>query len=189
MSTAMIACTPTMMVTRRRIKPQGADVIKVDASKSIREGGDATMTTEQLQAAGGEATAQELRSVVHAHSADAAPCAANAGCTQGEHGVAADNATRTAMVQHGTFFDPQCGLVFRHYLDNTRWFEGIGTFDAVGVAFGVGFAADLLATDGDPSQDLEASQRVSFVMRMGTVYRNDGANATAARRAAGAFRQ
>jgi imidazolonepropionase-like amidohydrolase len=52
-----------------------------------------------------------------------------------------------------------------------------------------GFAADLIATDGDPSQDIEASQRVSFVMRMGTVYRNDGANATAARRATGASRQ
>ncbi len=248
----------------RRFKQQGADVIKIFASTSIRDGGEATMTPEQLQAACGEATAQGLRSVVHAHSADAAQRVANASCTQVEHGVFSDNATRAAMVQHGTFFDPQCGLVFRNYLDNRRWFEGIGNYNAVGFAsmeqalplaeagiglaartpglklvFGTdavagahgrnaeelvcrvrrgkqdamdaivsatsraaeslrlekeigrvaaGFAADLIATDGDPSQDIEASQRVSFVMRMGTVYRNDGANAAAARRATGASR-
>lgn len=39
----------------------------------------------------------------------------------------------------------------------------------------VGFAADLIATDGDPSQEIEATQRVRFVMRNGIVYRNDPA--------------
>ena len=38
----------------------------------------------------------------------------------------------------------------------------------------VGYAADIIATDGDPSQQIEAAQRVVFVMRAGTVYRNDG---------------
>ncbi|AMW05576.1 hypothetical protein GEMMAAP_13690 [Gemmatimonas phototrophica] len=242
----------------RRFKQQGADVIKIFASKSIRDGGEATMTPEQLQAACGESTAQGLRSVVHAHSADAAQRAARAGCTQVEHGVFADDATRSAFVQHGTFFDPQCGLVFRNYLDHKPWFEGIGNYNAAGFAsmeqalplaeagiglasrtkglklvFGtdavagahgrnaeelvcrvrrggqnamdaivsatsraaeslrlereigrvaVGLSADLIATDGDPSQEIEASQRVSFVMRTGTIYRNDGARFTAGRR-------
>ena len=55
----------------RRFKQAGADVIKIFASKSIRDGGEATMTPEQLTAACGEAKALGLRSVVHAHSAEA----------------------------------------------------------------------------------------------------------------------
>ena len=41
----------------RQRKEQGADVIKLFASKSIREGGAQTMTDEQLAAACGEAKA------------------------------------------------------------------------------------------------------------------------------------
>ena len=37
----------------------------------------------------------------------------------------------------------------------------------------VGYVADIIATVGDPSQQIEATQRVSFVMRSGVVYRND----------------
>jgi imidazolonepropionase-like amidohydrolase len=37
----------------------------------------------------------------------------------------------------------------------------------------VGYAADIIATDGDPVAEIEATQRVIFVMRSGTVYRND----------------
>jgi imidazolonepropionase-like amidohydrolase len=156
-----------------------------------------------------------------------------------------------ALVKNGTWFDPQCGLVFRNYLDHKPWFDGIGNYNAVGFAsmekaiplaeagigkaartkgvklvFGTdavagahgrnaeelvcrvrrggqsamdallsatsraaesmglekeigrvatGFAADLIATDGDPSQEIEATMRVSFVMKAGVVYRNDGA--------------
>ena len=53
----------------RERKKQGADLIKLFASKSIREGGDQTMTDEQLQAACGEVKALGLRTLVHAHSA------------------------------------------------------------------------------------------------------------------------
>lgn len=233
----------------RRFKAAGADVVKIFASKSIRDGGEATMTDEQLAASCGEATALGLRSVVHAHSAEAVQRATRNGCTQVEHGVFADDATRAAMVSKGTFFDPQCGLVFHNYLDNKPRFEGIGNYNAVGFAsmekaiplaeagigaasrtpglklvFGtdavagahgrnaeelvcrvrrggqpamdaivsatsraaeslrlenevgriaVGYAADIIATKGDPSTEIEASQRVVFVMRSGTVYRND----------------
>ena len=37
----------------------------------------------------------------------------------------------------------------------------------------VGYAADIIATDGDPSTEIEATQRVVFVMRNGILYRND----------------
>ncbi len=234
----------------RRFKQAGADVIKIFASKSIRDGGEATMTPEQLTASCGEAKAQGLRSVVHAHSAEAVQRASNAGCTQVEHGVFADEATLATLVRNGTWFDPQCGLVFHNYLDHKPWFDGIGNYNAIGFAsmekaiplaeagigtasrtkglklvFGTdavagahgrnaeelvcrvrkggqnamdaivsatsraaesmnlgkevgriatGYAADLIATDGDPSKDIEASLRVSFVMKGGTVYRNDG---------------
>ena len=52
----------------RERKQQGADLIKIFASKSIREGGAQTMTDAQLQAACGEAKALGLRAIVHAHS-------------------------------------------------------------------------------------------------------------------------
>src|SRR5260221_14540111 len=54
----------------REAKTAGADVIKIFASASIRDGGKQTMTDEQLQAACGEAKALGLRTLVHAHSAE-----------------------------------------------------------------------------------------------------------------------
>lgn len=86
----------------RRFKAAGADVIKIFASKSIRDGGEATMTDAQLSAACGESSTLGLRSVVHAHSAEAVQRAARNGCTQVEHGVFADDVTRTLLVQRGT---------------------------------------------------------------------------------------
>src|SRR5260370_1016087 len=71
----------------RQRKEQGADFIKLFASKSIREGGAQTMTDEQLRAACGEAKALGLRTMVHAHSAESAKAAALAGCTSVEHGA------------------------------------------------------------------------------------------------------
>src|SRR5262249_36061189 len=44
----------------RKLKAEGADVVKIFASKSIRDGGGQTMTDEQLTAVCGEAKAQGL---------------------------------------------------------------------------------------------------------------------------------
>jgi imidazolonepropionase-like amidohydrolase len=38
-----------------------------------------------------------------------------------------------------------------------------------------GFDADIIATDGDPSSDITAVRRVSFVMKGGRIVRNEGA--------------
>src|SRR6266852_5410878 len=52
----------------RDLKRQGADLIKIFASKSIREGGGQTLSQDQLEAACGEAKSLGLRTMVHAHS-------------------------------------------------------------------------------------------------------------------------
>jgi imidazolonepropionase-like amidohydrolase len=70
----------------REAKAGGADLIKLFASASIRDGGKQTMTDEQLQAACGEASAQGLRTLVHAHSPESIKASVQAGCTQIEHG-------------------------------------------------------------------------------------------------------
>jgi imidazolonepropionase-like amidohydrolase len=120
--------------TIRQRKEQGADLIKLFASKSIREGGTQTMTDEQLAAACGEAKALGLRTLVHAHSAESMKAAVKAGCTQIEHGVFADDEVLKMMADRGTYFDPQICLVFRNYLDNRAKYQGIGNYNDEGFA-------------------------------------------------------
>src|SRR5215471_2230073 len=50
----------------RKLKDDGADVVKLFATASIRDGGKMTMSVAQIEATCGEAKAQGLRSVVHA---------------------------------------------------------------------------------------------------------------------------
>ena len=118
----------------RRFKERGADVIKIFASASIRDGGVQTMSQEQLDAACGEAKALGLRSIVHAHAASAAKAAVRAGCTQVDHGVLLDDEALQMMAQAGTYFEPQCELVSRNYLDHKEWFRGIGNYNDEGFA-------------------------------------------------------
>jgi imidazolonepropionase-like amidohydrolase len=117
----------------RKLKADGADVIKIFASNSIRQGGTRTLNDEQLQAACGEAKAVGLRSVVHAYR-DAVRAAAKAGCTEVEHGTYATQEDLDAMAAHGTFFDPQVGLVIHNYLENKQKFLGGGTYTEEGFA-------------------------------------------------------
>ncbi|SRR5579872_31646 len=117
----------------RKLKAEGADVVKIFASKSIREGGGQTLSDEQLQAACGEAKAQGLRTLVHAYRT-AIRAATLAGCTQIEHGTFATDEDLRAMAEHGTFFDPQVGLVIHNYLDNKEKFLGIGNYTEAGFA-------------------------------------------------------
>jgi len=119
----------------RERKQQGADFIKLFASKSIREGGVQSMTDEQLQAACGEAKSLGLRTLVHAHSADSAKAATLAGCTTIEHGAYVTDEVFALMAQRGTYYDPNIGLVLQNYLDNKEKFLGIGNYTEQGFAF------------------------------------------------------
>ncbi len=112
-------------------KANGADVIKIFASRSIREGGGQTMSDEQLTAACGEATKVGLRSVVHAYKT-AIRSAVLAGCTAVEHGTFATEDDLKLMAEHGTWFDPQVRLVIQNYLDHKQNFLGIGNYTEEG---------------------------------------------------------
>ena len=99
----------------RRQKEAGADVIKIFASQSIRQGGAMTLSAEQLNAACDEARKLGLRTVVHAYK-DAVRVATLAGCTQIEHGTLATDDDLKLMAEKGTYLDPQAGLVIENYL-------------------------------------------------------------------------
>jgi imidazolonepropionase-like amidohydrolase len=127
--------TPEQLRERvRAAKAAGADLIKLFASKSIRDGGARTMTDAQLVAACAEARAQGLRTLVHAHSAESMMAASRAGCTQIEHGVFGTEEVFQEMARRGTWLDPQICLVFRNYLDNRARYQGIGNYNEEGFA-------------------------------------------------------
>jgi imidazolonepropionase-like amidohydrolase len=119
----------------RERKAQGADLIKLFASKSIREGGGQTMSDAQLQAACGEAKLLGLRTLVHAHSASSAKAATLAGCTSIEHGAYVTDDVFELMAQRGTYYDPNIGVVLQNYLENKPKYFGIGNYNEEGFAF------------------------------------------------------
>ena len=116
----------------RKKKAEGADLIKIFASASIRDGGTPTLSQEQVDTACAESRAQGLRSMVHAHSAEAMMRAARAGCTVIEHGALATPEAFRLMSERGTWFDPNIGLVTQNYLENKSRFLGVGNYTEEG---------------------------------------------------------
>jgi imidazolonepropionase-like amidohydrolase len=98
----------------RRQKEAGADLIKIYASGGMTRG-PMTMSQDQLNAACDEANKQGLRSLVHAYR-DAVRAAVLAGCTEVEHGLGASDDDLRLMAKHGTYLDPQAGLLLDTYL-------------------------------------------------------------------------
>jgi imidazolonepropionase-like amidohydrolase len=119
------------MVQRR--KAQGADLIKIFASKSERVGAGPTITEEQLRVLCGEAASVGLRSMVHAYRSQAG-AAARAGCREIEHATYATQADIDAAVKAGAYISPQVGLVVQNYLENRARYVGVGGFTDEGMA-------------------------------------------------------
>ena len=117
----------------RKQKAVGADLIKIFASASIRQGGGMTLSQDQLNAACDEANKQGIRTLVHAYK-DAVRVATLAGCTEIEHGTLADDDSLKLMAEHGTYFDPQAGLVIENYLANKQRFLGTPGYTEEGFA-------------------------------------------------------
>lgn len=111
---------------------EGADLIKIFASASIRDGGSPTLGQEQLDAACGRASERGLRAVVHAHGPESARRAAEAGCSQIEHGALLDRETLELLAARGLYYDPHIHLVFQNYFDNRQRFLGVGNYTEEG---------------------------------------------------------
>jgi len=118
----------------RQLATDGADVIKVFASESIRDGGERALTDEQIEAACSEATAQGLRTAVHAYGTELVSAVARAGCTSIEHGNQYDDDVIELIAEQGTYLDPHLGLVYDNYFEHRRAFLGVGNFTPTGYA-------------------------------------------------------
>jgi imidazolonepropionase-like amidohydrolase len=105
----------------RKLKAEGADVIKVYGTQSIRTGGGPSMSGEQIEAACSEAKAVGLRSVVHAQAASGAKLAALAGCTQVEHGSLIDDEAMKLIADRNIFFDPNFTVFHRFEETQSRF--------------------------------------------------------------------
>jgi imidazolonepropionase-like amidohydrolase len=106
---------------------EGADLIKIFASGSIRQGGKPTLSQDQLNAICSEAKKLGLRALVHAYG-PSVRMAVLAGCTQVEHGLYASDDDLRFLAQQGTYFDPQAGLIIQNYLDNKAHYLGTPFF-------------------------------------------------------------
>ena len=119
----------------RQLRADGADVVKIFASASIREGGGLVMTEAQLAAACEEATAIGLRTVVHAYGTDGLTATIEAGCGGIEHGNRYDDAVIALMAERGTFIDPHLHLLWVNYFEHRDRFLGRGNYTEEGYAF------------------------------------------------------
>jgi imidazolonepropionase-like amidohydrolase len=117
----------------RKQKAAGADLIKIFASKSIRQGGGMTLSWEQLSAACDEAKKQGLRTLVHAYK-EAVRAATLAGCTEVEHGTLSSDEDLKLMAEKDVYFDPQAGLIIKNYLQHKDQYLGTQGYPPDGFA-------------------------------------------------------
>jgi imidazolonepropionase-like amidohydrolase len=114
---------------------RGPDVVKIFASKSSREGGGQTIDDATIKAGCAAARTAGKPVWVHAHAASAVRAAVEGGCTTVTHGTQVTAAELRMMVERGTFFEPNIGLVSQNYLEHRANYFGIGNFDEQGFKY------------------------------------------------------
>ena len=120
----------------RDAKAAGADVIKIFASASIRDGGKQTMSDEQMHGRSAKRpTRSACTTLVHAHSCrvDAAPRCSPAARRWNTASSPSDDALKM-MADRGVYFDPNIGLVLQNYLEHKAQYVGIGNYNDEGFA-------------------------------------------------------
>ena len=95
----------------------GVDWLKIFASRSSRAGGTPTYSQEQLEWAIDEAGRAGLPTSAHAHAAEAARRAIEAGARTIEHGALLDDAVLDLMIERGTYLAPNLYLS-EYYLEH-----------------------------------------------------------------------
>ena len=103
----------------------GADLIKLFATASSRDGGKQTMSDAQIEAACAESKALGKRAAVHAHAAGGAKPAVLAGCTSIEHGTFLTDEVLDLMAQRGVYLDTNLSNV-PNYINHKEAFLGLG---------------------------------------------------------------
>lgn len=116
----------------RKRKAEGADLIKIFASNSQREGAKPTFTEAQLKVLCDEARAVGLRSMVHAYRSQVA-AAARAGCNEIEHMTYASAEEIGVAAKAGAYLSPQVGLVVQNYIKNKDRYIGVGNYTEQGM--------------------------------------------------------
>jgi imidazolonepropionase-like amidohydrolase len=115
------------------LKYEHADLVKIFASNSVRDGGKEILTLHQLQVLCGEANRIGMRTLIHAYNGSVHN-AIVAGCTEVEHGTGGTQADVELMVKNGTYYDPQMGLVVQNYVRFKQQFSGSGDYNPAGFA-------------------------------------------------------
>ena len=95
----------------------GIDWVKIFASRSSRAGGTPTYSQRQLEWAVEEAASANVPVSAHAHAAEAARRAIEAGARTIEHGALIDDQVLDLMVERGTFYTPNLYLS-EYYLEH-----------------------------------------------------------------------
>jgi imidazolonepropionase-like amidohydrolase len=109
----------------------GADLIKLFATASSRDGGKQTMSDAQIEAACSESKALGKRAAVHAHAAGGAKPAVLSGCTSIEHGTFLTDDVLDLMAQRGVYLDTNLSNV-PNYINHKEAFLGLGNFTEKG---------------------------------------------------------
>jgi len=221
----------------------GADVIKTCATGGVLSEQDKVdspqLTQTELDALVDEAHALGRKSAAHAHGAEGARRAVNAGIDSIEHGSFLDDSVMDLMKKKGTYLDPTplpcimdrlrkakapAGILEKAAAADSKAYDMLKRAIArnVRIAFGsdagvcphgtqinqfavfvkqgmrplaairtatsvdaallgvtdrgtleAGKLADVVAVPGDPSKDIGQMEKLFFVMKGGTVYRND----------------